>query len=118
MTTVQTAIITEPRVHMWTSDEYYKMTEAGLFDGKRVELIVGEVIDKDDVPKVHLWTREEYYWVINLKKRQTEVYRNPVTDALAPFGFKYRDKLIFKEGDHVSPLAKPEASIAVADLLP
>lgn len=58
------------------------------------------------------------YWIINLKKRQLEVYRNPITDALAPFGFKYRDKAIFKEGDSVAPLAKPDSLIAVADLLP
>jgi hypothetical protein len=34
------------------------------------------------------------------------------------FGFSYADKMIFKEGDSVKPLAKPKVSISVADLLP
>jgi len=226
-----------PHIHKWTCEEYHELAEAGLFNEKHVELIEGEIIDKDGAPRAHLWTRDEYYrmgeiglfrdrrveliegqviemsalgsphvtavtlatqtlrdafgsgwvvrvqaplnirmgmgadpepdiavvegdirdykdehpqtadllveiadssvkydrqrkgslyarawvedyWIVNLKKRQLEVYRNPITDATAPFGFKYRDKLIFKQGDSVSPLAKPDASIAVADLLP
>jgi hypothetical protein len=41
-----------------------------------------------------------------------------MVDANAQFGFSYADKMIFKEGDSVRPLAKPKASIVVADLLP
>lgn len=35
----------EPRVHKWTKEEYYRMSEIGFFDGKRVELIEGEIIE-------------------------------------------------------------------------
>jgi len=239
MATATMDLITEPRVHRWTREEYYKMGEAGMFEGKHVELIEGEVIDRyeDPDPRVHLWTREEYYrmaeiglfqgkrvellegqviemsamksphatavtltaealrtafgqgwfvrvqaplaiamgmgadpepdlaviegevrdykdmhpktadlvvevsdttlrydrkrkasfyarawiddyWIVNLKQRRLEVFRNPVPDALAPVGFKYRDKQIFKAGETVAPLAKPGAVMAVADLLP
>lgn len=228
-------LIVEPHVHRWTREEYYKMGDAGLFFGKHVELIEGQIIDKEDVPRVYLWTREEYYrmaeiglfegkrveliegqviemsamksphvtgvtlaaevlrvafgeewfvrvqaplaigvggdpepdiaviagsirdykdehpknadlvvevsdttlkydrkrkaslyarawideyWIINLKQRQLEVFRDPITDARAPLGFKYANRQIFKEGETVSPEAKPEAVIAVADLLP
>jgi len=38
MSTLQVKIFTEPRAHLWTSEEYYKVAEAGLFEGKRVEL--------------------------------------------------------------------------------
>jgi len=29
----------EPHIKRWTREEYYKMGDAGLFEGKRVELI-------------------------------------------------------------------------------
>ncbi len=58
------------------------------------------------------------YWIVNLQDRQIEVHRRPISDANAEFGFSYGDKMIFKEGDSAKPLAKPKASIAVADLLP
>ncbi len=37
-------ILVEPKKRRFTRDEYYKMAEMGLFDGQRVELIDGEVI--------------------------------------------------------------------------
>lgn len=37
--------VAEPRLHRWTRAEYYDMTDRGWFDGKRVELIDGEVIE-------------------------------------------------------------------------
>jgi Uma2 family endonuclease len=41
----QGEVFTEPRPHRWTRTEYCRMAEAGLFDGRRVELIDGEVLD-------------------------------------------------------------------------
>ena len=58
------------------------------------------------------------YWIVNVKQRQLEVYRVPVEDSSAAFWYSYADVQIFKEQDSVSPLAKPDAVIAVADLLP
>lgn len=49
-------------------------------------------------------------WLMNLKATALEVYRNPVDGA-------YQTKRILRMGDTVSPLAMPEAQIAVADLL-
>jgi Uma2 family endonuclease len=189
----------DPRPYLWTRDDYYRMLEVGLFEGKRVELIEGQVIEMsamksphatalslvaealrpvfadecfirvqsplrmtlgteaDPEPDIALiegnirdyanehpstaWlvveiseTTLKYdrnrkasiyaramideYWIVNLKQRQLEVYRHSTQDAIAPLGFKYRDKLILKAGDTVSPMMKPEAVIAVADLLP
>jgi Uma2 family endonuclease len=197
MSTPQTQIITEPKPHRWTREEYYKMGEQGFFEGQRVELIEGEVIEMSPVYAPHAtsvtgsaevlrevfgkgWViREEKplglginsdpepdvavvagklgdfkdahpataalvievadsslsydrtykaslyakagitdYWIVNLQERQIEVHRRPIVDANARFGFSYADKMIFKEDDPVKPLAKPKASIAVADLLP
>ena len=229
----------EPKVHLWTRDEYYRMADAGFFQGKRVELIGGEILDRyeEPDPRPHLWTREEYYrmldlglfeakrveliegqviemsamkshhaiavrlvaealrrvftdgyfisvqcplnltfmagndpepdvavidgdirdyteahpqnaelvveisettlrfdrqkkgslyaragigeyWILNLKKRQLEVYRHTALDAAAAVGHSYKNKLILKAGDTVSPLARPDAIIKVDDLLP
>lgn len=197
MSTAQIAVIPEPRVHKWTREEYYKMGDAGLFNGKRVELIEGEVFEMftlysphatsvtlaDDVMRevfgkgwvvriqlpitisdisepepdvaVVVGKARDYkdahpstaaliievadtslaydrgrkaslyakagitdYWIVNLQDRQVEVHHRSITDANAEFGFSYADKMIFKEGDSVKPLAKPKVSIAVADLLP
>jgi Uma2 family endonuclease len=52
------------------------------------------------------------YWIINLKTRRVEVYRNPSpTDG-------YRSVAEFDETQTISPLARPDAAIAVGSLLP
>lgn len=43
----------EPRLHLWTKDEYYQMAEMGLFDGKRVELIGGQVLEMSPMRSGH-----------------------------------------------------------------
>ncbi|PJB63972.1 MAG: hypothetical protein CO095_15410 [Armatimonadetes bacterium CG_4_9_14_3_um_filter_58_7] len=43
----------EPKLHLWTRDEYYRMASAGLFDGKRVELIEGEVLEMSPIKSLH-----------------------------------------------------------------
>jgi Uma2 family endonuclease len=58
------------------------------------------------------------YWIINLVQCQLEVYRDPVADSTQLFGFRYNSRMILDPADVVSPLAAPQASIAVADLLP
>ena len=58
------------------------------------------------------------YWIINLVQRQLEVYRDPVADSTQLFGFRYNSRTILDPPDTVTPLAAPQASITVADLLP
>ena len=60
----------------------------------------------------------EDYWIVNLVQRQLEVYRNRVADPAARFGYSYSDRTILDPGDFASPLALPQARIAVNDLLP
>jgi Uma2 family endonuclease len=50
-------------------------------------------------------------WILNLRNKTLEVYRDPS-------GETYRTRLILRSGDTISPLARPEVVIAVADLLP
>jgi Uma2 family endonuclease len=51
------------------------------------------------------------YWILNLLHRQVEVYRDPA-------GSRYRSRTISREGEVLTPVAAPHASIRVSDLLP
>jgi Uma2 family endonuclease len=57
------------------------------------------------------------YWIVNLIDRCVEVYRSPVADSSAQFGFRYAEKLTFSSGQTIKPLAFA-LDVAVADLLP
>lgn len=41
------------KIRRWTRDEYYQMAEMGFFDGKRVELIEGEIIETAPMKSLH-----------------------------------------------------------------
>lgn len=58
------------------------------------------------------------YWIVNLVRRQVEVYRAPVAAARRPYGYRYSSRTDLTPSATVSPLALPQVSIAVADLLP
>ncbi len=51
------------------------------------------------------------YWILILGKRQLEVLRDPHDGT-------YRSSTVLNVTDRVSPLARPEASIPLADLFP
>ncbi|HEV8437461.1 MAG TPA: Uma2 family endonuclease [Methylomirabilota bacterium] len=58
------------------------------------------------------------YWVLNLVDRVLEVYREPVVDAAAPFGWRYSRGEALDASARVTPLAAPDSAIPVVDLLP
>ena len=58
------------------------------------------------------------YWLVNLPDRRLEVYRAPVPDGAAPFGWRYGSAFTLGPEERVAPLAAPGASVTVADLLP
>jgi Uma2 family endonuclease len=58
------------------------------------------------------------YWIVNLVDQQLEVHRNPVPDRSQRYGFIYADVITLTATDYVTPLAAPQARVAVADLLP
>lgn len=57
------------------------------------------------------------YWILNLPDRVLEIYREPVADPTAPFGWRYARVEVFDASAHVAPLALPAARIAVASFL-
>jgi Uma2 family endonuclease len=58
------------------------------------------------------------YWVVNLVDRVLEVYREPVSDSAAPFGWRYARCAVFDASARVAPLAAVGSSILVSQLLP
>ena len=58
------------------------------------------------------------YWIVNLIDRVLEIYREPVRDANAPFGWRYARRDVFDVTMMATPLAVPNVAIRVADLLP
>jgi len=80
-------------------------------------LLVVEVSDASDLHdrrrKARLYARWNIqdYWIVLLRLDGLEVLREPV-DGL------YRTRRIFRRGETISPLARPEAALAVDDLLP
>ena len=58
------------------------------------------------------------YWVLNLIDRLLEVYREPVPDSAAPFGWRYARSEALDASARVTPLAAPGSSIPVSRLLP
>ena len=56
------------------------------------------------------------YWIVNLVDRCLEVHREPIAMTSARFGYGYRSRQLFQPGDVIHPVAKSDASIAVAEL--
>jgi Uma2 family endonuclease len=75
---------------------------------------------EDRLVKAHRYAQAGIadYWIVNLIDRQLEIHRNPGPDLERKGRFKYHEITIVPADGHASPLAKPDARIAVADLLP
>ena len=95
---------------------------AGTFEDYRTghpakAVLLVEVSDstlaKDRGRKLRAYARNGVpeYWIVNLQESQLEVYRDPQGEA-------YESCVVFHPGKTVAPLAKPDAPIAVAGLLP
>lgn len=87
-------------------------------------VLVVEVADtslaRDRLRKGSLYARAGIadYWVVNLLRDVVEVYREPVRAPSRRYGWKYRSVRLLGRNAVVSALARPDAHIPVADLLP
>jgi Uma2 family endonuclease len=75
-------------------------------------------IERDFKGSLYARARVPEYWIVNLRGRLLEVYREPVADASALYGWAYRSVERLQTGAHVSPLAARTARVSVLDLLP
>lgn len=58
------------------------------------------------------------YWILNLVDSVLEIYRAPVADASAAYGWTYGSRTVLGPDAAATPLAVPAASIPVRSLLP
>jgi Uma2 family endonuclease len=72
-------------------------------------------LDRFKKGALYAWAGIADYWIVNLNDRTVEVYRDPVETAQ---GWGYRIVQRHGEDGTVAPLTRPEAIIAVHDLLP
>lgn len=189
--------LASPRVARWTRAEYARLVGTGLFDGRRVELIEGEILEmpallgphrvavtkvgdtlrgivgpgafvQQQVPlavgegsepepdaavitgapddylgdapsqailvveisdttldydrRTRHWlyarARFQEYWIVNLVERVLEVHREPVPDPSNRVGWSHARRGVLGERETVTPLAFPQATIRVRELLP
>ncbi|MCX7686618.1 MAG: hypothetical protein N2045_01420 [Fimbriimonadales bacterium] len=47
-----------------------------------------------------------------------EVYREPAADTRTVYGAAYRQRMVLRAEEQISPLFAPEATLQVAQLLP
>lgn len=76
------------------------------------------IYDRGDKASLYARAGIDDYWIINPVEQQVEVYRQPVPDSGKRYGFGYQEVAVYKTGESIIPLAKPNVPIAVADLLP
>ncbi len=58
------------------------------------------------------------YWVVNLLDRRLEVHRDPVPMPGQLYGYGYQTCTHYFAADGAAPLAAPQGTVKVADLLP
>jgi Uma2 family endonuclease len=82
--------------------------------------VAASSLDADRERKGSLYARAGLldYWVLNLQERVLEIYREPVPDGAAPFGWRYARREVIPAAGRVAPLGAPSAMVAVTDLLP
>lgn len=50
---MQPSTLSDPAIHLWTRTDYHRMGDIGLFAGKRVQLIRGQVIEMSPMKSRH-----------------------------------------------------------------
>jgi Uma2 family endonuclease len=76
------------------------------------------VFDRDVKGSLYAHAGVPEYWIVNLVDRVLEVYRAPAREPSTRFGWRYNSVEAFSPDATVSPLARLQARIPVADLLP
>ena len=75
-------------------------------------------LDREHKGSLYARAQLQDYWILNLLSRVLEVYRQPTVDSAAPFGWRYASKQVLDAASAIAPLAAPDASVRITDLLP
>lgn len=73
--------------------------------------------DRRDKGSLYARAGIEDYWIVNLVDRVLEIYRDPVSDPSAVYGWRYQSVTTLAPPASAVPLAFASSRIAVADLL-
>jgi Uma2 family endonuclease len=93
-------------------------------DHPTTAVLIVEVSDStlayDRTRKASLYARAGIadYWIVNLVNNQVEVHRDPRPDPAQFYGHGYASVIVLVPPAVVNPLASPQVSLAIADLLP
>ncbi|MGC4032652.1 MAG: Uma2 family endonuclease [Tepidisphaeraceae bacterium] len=99
-------------------------TPEGQDKGNRKPFLLIEISDstyrKDSGVKLVQYAKSGItdYWIVNIAERRVEVYRQPDPYAGLDGKWGYALKLRYEPGQSIAPLARPDLSIAVNELLP
>jgi Uma2 family endonuclease len=74
--------------------------------------------DREHKGGLYARARLDDYWIVNLVDRVVEIYRRPIQDPSAPFGWRYASREVLSAESSIELLAAPGARILVSDLLP
>ena len=82
--------------------------------------VADATIDYDTTTKAEVYAEAGIpdYWVLDLNARQLIVFRDPAPLPAGLGATAYRTRILLTLADIVSPLAAPNATITVGDLLP
>jgi Uma2 family endonuclease len=58
------------------------------------------------------------FWVIDVEHRRLFLFRDPRPEPAATYGYAYADQKTLGPNDTIAPLAAPQATVTVAELLP
>jgi len=75
-------------------------------------------LDREHKGNLYARARLEDYWIVNLVEGVLEIYREPVADPSATYGWRYATRIVLSPEASATPLAAPAVSIAVRALLP
>ena len=80
---------------LWTQDDYYRMSELGFFDEKKVELIEGEIFEMSPMNKPHATAVRKPKHKTALRKNESPGLSSAAkpTSAAATKPQKYRERV-------------------------
>ncbi len=93
--------------------------ESGLTEAALIVEVSDSTYEYDHSKKASLYASAavQDYWIIRLKTREVEVYRQPQPDDAQHYKFGYGEKTVYQGGEIIQPLAAPNP-VAVSALLP
>ena len=79
-----------------------------------IEIAYSSLREDRELADEYAAARVPEYWLLDVDRRQIEVFRTPVADASRASGHRYAESRVMKVGEGIAPLVAPQAEIPVA----